>query len=168
MTYSTHIVAACALVTRPDRRVLLVRTEARGWVVPGGQIEEGESLTDGLQREILEEAGIEARIGALVGICSNIKPPTKVILSFLAEWLAGDLRPSEETPEARWMQRSSVLDLVVHEAERDRIRDMLEFRGVVTYRVISTRPYVVHSERTLAESQSNSALQPTPPPGRRG
>jgi 8-oxo-dGTP diphosphatase len=167
MIYPSHILAACALVTRPDMKVLLVRTEARGWVLPGGQIEEGESLIDGLQREILEEAGIEACIGPLVGVCSNITPPAKVVFSFLAEWLVGDIRPSNETPEVRWVPRSSIFDLVAHEADQDRIRDMLEFQGVATYRVISTRPYLVHSERTLTEPQSNSALQPTSPFGRR-
>ena len=50
-----HIVAAGILVERGDE-VLLVKTERRGWEFPGGQIEEGESVLDGVIREVREEA----------------------------------------------------------------------------------------------------------------
>src|ERR1044072_1810960 len=98
MTFPTHIVAACGLVSRPDGAVLLVQTHNRGWVCPGGQIEEGESLVDGLVGEIREESGVDARVHTLVGICSNVRPPTKVIFSFLADWISGDVSASVETP----------------------------------------------------------------------
>jgi len=149
MKHPTHIVAACALVSRPGGEVLLVKTSTRGWVVPGGQVEEGEGLIAALQREIFEEAGVETRIGSLVGICSNIRPPTKVVFSFLADWVAGEALPSDETPEVRWVSRSSVLERIDHPSEHDRARDMLEFDGTQMYRVISTRPYEVHLVRPL-------------------
>jgi 8-oxo-dGTP diphosphatase len=117
------------------------------WAVPGGQIEVGESVLDGLRREIMEEAGVEVEIGALVGIYSNIKPPTKVMMMFLAEWTSGDPRPSHETPEVAWVARDSALGgLVPSGPHQDRLRDMLEFTGQLTYRVYSTNPYVVVAE----------------------
>jgi len=143
-THPTHIVAACALVSRPDETVLLVRTHHRGWVVPGGQIEQGESLVDGAVREIFEESGVNARVHTLVGICSNIRTPTKVIFSFLADFVSGELRPSEETPEVRWVPRDEALAMMTHPSERDRAMDMLDFDGTIIYRVIETRPYVMH------------------------
>lgn len=134
----------------PSDEVLLVRTENRGWVLPGGQIEEGEGLLEGLRREILEETGVTARIGALAGVYSNIKPPSKVLFAFCADWEAGELRTSQETLEVVWVPRSTVLESVTNDAERDRIKDMLKFAGAITYRVYSTRPYAIHEESSLA------------------
>ncbi len=38
------------------------------WAVPGGGLEEQESLIDGVKREILEETGVEGEIGELLYI----------------------------------------------------------------------------------------------------
>src|SRR5262245_52897012 len=104
-----HIVAASALITNPEGKILLIKSPRRGWECPGGQVEEGETLIEALQREIREEAGVEATIGALVGVYSNIQPPTKVIFGFLGEWVSGDLTTSDESPETEWVNRSDVL-----------------------------------------------------------
>src|SRR5882672_5150546 len=124
-----HIVAACALISNAGGEILMVRHPTRGWEIPGGQIEEGESLTEGLQREIREEAGISIEIGVLTGVYSNIKAPTKVIFTFLGSYLSGDLTPSPESTEVRWIKRDQVLALVTHRALYDRISDALRFTG---------------------------------------
>jgi 8-oxo-dGTP diphosphatase len=160
MTHPTHIVAAGALVSRPDGRVVLVRTENRGWVVPGGQVERGEGVVEGLAREILEECGVEARVHTLVGVCSNVCPPTKVVFSFLADWVSGDLRPSPETPEVQWVSRADVLGMVSYGSEHDRAGDMLEYGGGIVYRVISTRPYEVHFVGAIGDEAAQLAAAP--------
>jgi len=147
--HPTHIVASGALVTRSPDEVLLVRTRRRGWVLPGGQVEVGESLIDAVRREILEEAGIEVELGPLVGVYSNVTPPTKVIFAFLAKWLRGEARADDETDEVGWFPRSAALELVTPGPELDRVRDALEFEGTVRYRVYSTGPYDIQEESTL-------------------
>jgi ADP-ribose pyrophosphatase YjhB (NUDIX family) len=157
--YPRHIVAAAALVANGSGEVLLVRTRNRGWVLPGGQIEEGEGLLDGLGREILEETGVTVRIGPLAGVYSNIKPPTKLLLGFLSDYESGTLQTSPETLDVAWVRRERAAEFVTNEAERDRVLDMITFDGAVTYRVYSTKPYVVHEQSSLG--RFNKPVQPT-------
>ncbi len=42
-----------------NNHVMLVQHETRGWEIPGGHIEEGESPRDALVRELVEEAAIQ-------------------------------------------------------------------------------------------------------------
>ena len=66
-------VVACvgAVVLDARGRLLLVRRgnePSRGlWSVPGGRVEAGESVAAAVEREVLEETGLEVRAGAEVG-----------------------------------------------------------------------------------------------------
>ncbi len=41
---------------------------AQNWCIPGGGLDPGESLQDGVAREVMEETGIEAKVGKLLFI----------------------------------------------------------------------------------------------------
>ena len=60
MVFPTHIVAAAGYVFDNNGNMLLVKTNTRGWDCTGGQIEVGESIEDGVLREVLEESGVIA------------------------------------------------------------------------------------------------------------
>ena len=62
--------------------MLLVRTPRRGWEFPGGQIEEGESVLDGVVREVLEEAGVVADVERLVGVYEQAIAGAAVVVPF--------------------------------------------------------------------------------------
>ena len=66
-----HFVSAAGVVYQ-DGKVLLIRSERRGWEFPGGLVEQGEALLDGLRREIFEESGITADPEAVTGIYQNL------------------------------------------------------------------------------------------------
>lgn len=54
------VVGVAAVARTADGRYLLVRRADNGmWVLPGGTLEWGETLSKGLGRELLEEAGVE-------------------------------------------------------------------------------------------------------------
>ena len=149
MKYPQHIVAAAGLISNAQGEILMVQSPRRGWETPGGQVEEGETLIQALQREIQEEAGIMSSIGVLAGVYSNVKLPCKVIFGFLGEWVSGEPRTSDESLAVEWVVRSDVLRRVAHPAIYDRVKDMLEFSGRVIYRVYTTEPYRVCEERFL-------------------
>ena len=149
MVHPKHIVAVSGLISHADGRVLLIRSPRRGWEFPGGQVEEGENLIEALQREIQEEAGVTTSVGALVGVYSNVKAPTKLMFGFLGDYVCGELRTSDESLETEWVARDSVLQRISNLAIYDRMKDMLDFSGRVIYRVYTNNPYQVYEQRFL-------------------
>jgi 8-oxo-dGTP pyrophosphatase MutT (NUDIX family) len=109
-----HAVATAAFVTRPDGRVLLVRERKRGWEMPGGMVDAGESLTSALVREVLEETGCVVEPRALVGIYSRVDANPELIHLFACDWVAGEPRPSDETPEVGWFAADEARRRVAH------------------------------------------------------
>lgn len=64
MTLPAHVVAAGVLVWDSEGRLLMVKTHNRETLIlPGGLVEDGESPDIAGQREVLEEVGIDVRIG---------------------------------------------------------------------------------------------------------
>ena len=146
MNHPKHIVAVSGLISRPNGQVLLIRSPHRGWEFPGGQVEEGEDLIEALQREIKEESGVNASIGSLVGVYSNIRSPSKVMFGFLGEYVSGELTTSDESIETRWIERDSILNKVTNPIVHDRIKDTLDFNGQIIYRVYTTYPYKIYQQ----------------------
>ncbi|MCE2472461.1 MAG: NUDIX hydrolase [Anaerolineae bacterium] len=142
-----HIVAASALIRNEQGEIALVRTERRGWELPGGQIELGESLTEGLQREVFEECGIQVELGRLLQVRSNLSSAI-VIFCFQASYISGELRPSDETPEVRWASPATALELITAPILRYGLRDLLENDGPVIYHAYENRPFALIETRT--------------------
>jgi len=67
-------VAAYAVVERRGKLLLTHwrRGHLHGWTLPGGGLEAGEDPRDAVVREVLEETGLEARVGRLIGVDSRV------------------------------------------------------------------------------------------------
>jgi 8-oxo-dGTP diphosphatase len=78
-------------------RILLIRHEKPGkeyWLLPGGGVNSGESLVDGLRRELAEELGIEDRLPleGPVAIVDSIAPQRSFAAKHVVHIIfAGDL-----------------------------------------------------------------------------
>ena len=90
-----------------DGRVVLVKRRneplAGQWSLPGGAIEVGESLHDGLRRELREEIGIETTVGPLVELFERIMRDGEgrvryhyVLADYLCHRVTGELRPASD------------------------------------------------------------------------
>ena len=143
-----HIIAASALIRNASGEIALVRTERRGWELPGGQIELGETLTDGLQREIMEECGLRVELGRLLHVRSNLSSAI-VVFCFQATYVSGELKPSDETPEVRWADAETALELVTHPALGTSLRDMLRADGRMRYDAYRTNPFELIETRAI-------------------
>lgn len=96
-----------------DGRVLLVR---RGgpplqgqWSIPGGILEVGETLIEGVHRELAEETGIDVRVRTLIEVFERIDrdPAGKaqyhfVVLDYLCEVVRGIARAGSDVSEVAW------------------------------------------------------------------
>src|SRR4030042_3106156 len=69
-----------ALIIDDQGRLFLSRRGAKAknerglWEFPGGSVEFGETLSEALQREMLEEYGIEIQVGELLDVVDHILP----------------------------------------------------------------------------------------------
>lgn len=152
-----HIVAVAGLVSDPTSGcVLLIRSPHRGWEFPGGQVEEGENLIEGLVREVREETGVEVSVGQLAGVYSNTRSKI-VMFDFLCEWTgAGKPTESVESLEVEWVTREEALSRVTRQPLCDRLRDMIGFSGRPVYRSYEFSAldeggteYIISEDRTV-------------------
>jgi 8-oxo-dGTP diphosphatase len=83
-----------AVIRNEAGAVLVARTAypPRRWNLPGGRVERGERPQAALVREILEETGLQVRVGRLLVVQQLIRD--NVTLVFGCERLSGELRPA--------------------------------------------------------------------------
>lgn len=98
-------------------RVLLVergREPLKGyWSVPGGVLEIGEKLQDGVRREALEETGLSIEPLLVVEIFERIMHDSAgtaeyhyVLVDYLCRVMGGTLQPGDDVSQARWIDRA--------------------------------------------------------------
>ncbi len=116
-----------------DNRVVLVR---RGqpprqgeWSIPGGMLELGEKLRDGIVREIEEETGLKVTPQQLLDVFDSITTDAQgrtqyhyVLVDYLCSVNGGELRAASDASEARWATLEEALTLVTRQMTIDVIR----------------------------------------------
>ncbi|MFF2480901.1 NUDIX hydrolase [Paenibacillus sp. NPDC058071] len=120
-----HIVSAAAIVINDNNEILLIKGPRRGWEMPGGQVEEGESLIQAAIRETKEESGIDIEIIKFCGIFQNAANSICNTL-FLARPIGGQLIQTEESLDSGFFPIEEALRKVEWKDFRQRIEYCLK------------------------------------------
>jgi 8-oxo-dGTP diphosphatase len=119
--YPDHPIVGVGGVVIDRGRALLAR-RARAplkgqWSIPGGALEVGETLAQGVARELAEETGLAVNVLGLIEVSERLDPgpappgplPSKprpryhfVILDYLCEPCGGKLRAGSDALELAW------------------------------------------------------------------
>lgn len=100
---------------RDGNRVLVqnrLKSDWRGIAFPGGHVEDGESFTDAVIREVWEETGLTVEKPKLCGVKDYVKKngTRSMVLLYCAEKFTGEVRSSEEG-EVFWTELDSLHDM---------------------------------------------------------
>jgi ADP-ribose pyrophosphatase YjhB (NUDIX family) len=114
---------AGVIVDDHDRALLIQRRDNHRWEPPGGVLEPGETIHDGLRREVREETGLDVEPITLTGVYKNMTRAI-VALVFRCTITGGDLTTNEEVSAFRWATADDLTDLA-DEAYAVRVLDAL-------------------------------------------
>jgi 8-oxo-dGTP diphosphatase len=101
-----------------DGRALLIRRAKEPlfgrWVVPGGTVELGETLTEAVAREVREETGLVVRPLEVMKVFDVIERDGTdvrfhyVIVDYRCALLSGDLRAGSDAADAAWVAEADL------------------------------------------------------------
>jgi 8-oxo-dGTP diphosphatase len=126
--YPDHPMVGVGGVVIDEGRTLLIRRAGpplKGeWSIPGGLLEVGETLEQGVVRELAEETGLEVRVLELIEVFERIfpAPPNSdgtpgdatrpqyhfVILDYLCEIHSGTLSAASDALEFAWAREEEL------------------------------------------------------------
>ena len=119
------IVGVGGVVVQNGRVVLVRRAKAPRmgeWSIPGGMLELGETLRDGVAREIEEETGLKVKSEEVLDVFDSIVTDAHgktqyhyVLVDYLCSVIGGELRAASDVSEAQWATLEEALSLVNRE-----------------------------------------------------
>jgi 8-oxo-dGTP pyrophosphatase MutT (NUDIX family) len=119
-----HSVSVAGVVVDDDGRALILQRRDNGrWEPPGGVLEHGETIDDGLRREVFEETGLKIEPGPLTGVYQNMVGKI-IALVFRCQPVEGQLTENAEARAFRWATSDDVRALMT-EAYAVRVLDAM-------------------------------------------
>jgi ADP-ribose pyrophosphatase YjhB (NUDIX family) len=125
---------SAAIFDKEGRVLLTKRLDNGQWCLPSGGVEPGESVTEGCEREVLEETGLSVRVKRFVGVYSHPDQLTVysetdkfqiIALHFEAEITGGELGLSDETSDFGYFTTEEIEGLEMLGRHKERILDTL-------------------------------------------
>ena len=127
------LVAVAAVVLDEAGLILMVergRPPSKGmWALPGGLLDLGEPVRDGVAREVREETGAEIEIVELVDLFEPIHRDAAgriryhfVVIDFWARYLGGDVAAADDVDDVAWVSVDRLGDFPMEEKTRRVVR----------------------------------------------
>lgn len=92
------------------------------WSLPGGVLETGERLEEGIRREVLEETGLRVKPLGVVEIFERIMRDARgaaeyhyVLIDYLCRVTGGALQPADDVSRAEWASREALAEYRITE-----------------------------------------------------
>jgi ADP-ribose pyrophosphatase YjhB (NUDIX family) len=138
--YPEHPIIGVGAVIVEGGRVLLVRRDTeplRGeWSVPGGMLELGEKLRDGVRREALEETGVKVEPGEVLDVFDSIFTDGLgktqyhyVLIDYLCRVISGEAQAGSDVSDVRWVSLEALPAMGLREPVEQVVRKGLERAG---------------------------------------
>jgi len=160
------ILAAGAVLWRPGPEIALVhRPRYDDWSLPKGKLESGESMAAAAVRELQEETGVAARLGAwLRDVRYAVADGRKFVRYWSAEALSSaDFTPNDEVDELRWVSPDTAKGLLTYAHDADVVARFAEL-GPPTSMLLVVR----HAKAGSRDSwDGDDALRPLSTAGRK-
>ena len=128
-----------AVILHEDKVLLVRRGKSPSygkWSLPGGLVELGETTTEAIAREILEECGIKIRVVDVAGVITRVVKDDAdrvryhyVLVDYLAYPDSLDVVAGSDAEEARWFAIEGVANLDTTQGLLDMIRRAEALRG---------------------------------------
>jgi len=136
------LVAVGAVILDDDNKILLVKhKKERGgywqgkWICPGGALELGEEIKEGIKREVREETNLEIElVRPLIPFDRIVKTNEEtslhvIYIDYVAKLLGGELNVASDVGQALWVEKTNIPQ-IWPELHEDTQR-LLKIAGVV-------------------------------------
>ncbi len=105
------------------------------WSIPGGGLDYGEAVRDGLLREIREETGLKIKILGLLDVFEALPRAEGadfsqhiVMIDYVCEWLAGEPVAGDDAVEAEFVSVERALERLSWDKTREAVNRACEIR----------------------------------------
>jgi 8-oxo-dGTP pyrophosphatase MutT (NUDIX family) len=115
------VVRAAGGVVRRGQRVAVVhRPHRTDWTLPKGKLEAGESEPEAARREVAEETGWRAELGADLGLVEYRLPDgrPKTVRWYAMTALEEVGAPADDVDEVRWLSAGEARELLTYDLDR--------------------------------------------------
>ena len=126
--YDFYRLSSHAVITNPEGQVLLLKANYANysWGLPGGGLDQGETIHQALLRECKEEIGCDVSIQYLSGVYYHAQVNSHTFIFRCMIENNAQIQLSEEHTEYAWFSPEQL-----SEVQRTRVQDCLSFQGEV-------------------------------------